>query len=306
MNKTLLISGPTATGKTALAVKLAKHFSGEIISADSRQIYRGMDIGTGKDHPKNTPIHLIDLINPDESFSVAQYQVIAVKLIKEIQLRGKLPIVVGGTGQYLESLINPEVKTFSIRPNHLLRFILNPLPLFILQKVYRLLDHQAYFRLNNSDVQNPHRLIRKIEIKLSLQKPTPVNSKMDFFHLSLTAPNSYLYSRIDKRVGERLKSGLLQEISHLLESFSWFDPGLNTLAYKEFKSYISNPDPSLLKKAVDIWRFDEHHLARRQKTYLKRLSPDLTIDISHSLPWVSLISRITKWYNHNYEYGTSG
>ena len=117
--KILIISGPTATGKTNIAIKLAKKFNGELISADSRQIYKGMDIGTGKDHPKNIKINLIDIINPNESFSVAQYRELALKSIDNIFSKGKLPIIVGGTGQYVESIINPR-ETFDIKPNYFL------------------------------------------------------------------------------------------------------------------------------------------------------------------------------------------
>jgi len=115
INKLLIISGPTATGKTALAVKIAKKFNGELISADSRQIYRGMDIGTGKDHSQNVTIHLIDIINPNQSFSVAQYRQLALEKISEIQSQNKLPIIVGGSGQYIDSIINPQ-PTFSVKP----------------------------------------------------------------------------------------------------------------------------------------------------------------------------------------------
>jgi len=116
MDKLLLISGPTASGKTSLALKLAKKYNGVLISADSRQIYQGLDIGTGKDKPKATTIHLLDLITPDQSFSVAQYQKLALPLIKKIQSKGKLPILVGGTGQYFDSVINPHKDTFHIKP----------------------------------------------------------------------------------------------------------------------------------------------------------------------------------------------
>jgi tRNA dimethylallyltransferase len=170
VNKLLIISGPTATGKTALAVKLAKKYSGELISADSRQIYRGMDLGTGKDHPTDVKLHLIDIINPDQPFSVAQYRQLALKKIQEIQSKIKLPIIVGGTGQYIDSIINPQ-PTFHIRPNNLLRFFLNKLSIKYIQSIYKLLDKNSFESLNNSEKNNPHRLIRKIEIKLSFQSP---------------------------------------------------------------------------------------------------------------------------------------
>ena len=146
--KILIISGPTATGKTNIAIKLAKKFNGELISADSRQIYKGMDIGTGKDHPKNIKINLIDIINPNESFSVAQYRELALKSIDNILSKGKLPIIVGGTGQYVESIINPR-ETFDIKPNYFLRFFLDRLSVNTLQRniIYfaNKIKHEEYF-----------------------------------------------------------------------------------------------------------------------------------------------------------------
>jgi len=301
--KLLIISGPTATGKTSLAIDLAYKFNGELISADSRQIYRGMDIGTGKDHPKDTIIHLIDIINPNESFSVAQYRLLALEKIKEIQSRGKLPIIVGGTGQYIDSIINPQ-ETFSVKPNKFLRFFLNKFSLKLLQSTFRLLDlpagrhgFETFRLLNNSDRNNPRRLIRKIEIRL-LRRFTPRNdviaseawqSRLNYFHLSLTAPNSFLFSKINQRIQKRLDSGLLKEIETLLKKYKWSDPGLNTLAYKEFKS-------PLLNDCIKQWQSDEHKYVRRQKTWFKKQSNLSFIDISKTSN-KQIIDMVSKWYN---------
>jgi len=141
-NKILIISGPTATGKTDLAIKLAKKYNGELISADSRQIYQGLNIGTGKDHPQNIKIHLIDLITPHQSFSVAQYQKLAFQEIAKIHQKNKLPIIVGGTGQYIDAIVNPNKLTYSIKPNKFLRYFLNRLPNSTIQKIYQILDKQ--------------------------------------------------------------------------------------------------------------------------------------------------------------------
>ena len=166
-NKLLVISGPTATGKTDLAVKLAKKYNGELVSGDSCQIYKGMDIGTGKDQPEETPIHLIDIITPDQKFSVADFQKIGLQTIKEVQSRNKLPILVGCSGFYIDSLINPNYNTFDVKPNKAWRFISNFLSVKILQKVYKFLDSNSFSKLNNSDINNHYRLTRKIEIKIA-------------------------------------------------------------------------------------------------------------------------------------------
>jgi len=307
----LLLSGPTATGKTSLALKLAKKFNGELISADSRQIYRGLDIGTGKDHPKNTKIHLIDIVDPSESFSVAQYQILALAKIRDIQSQGKLPIVVGGTGLYLDSLISPNTQTFSIKPNNFLRFFLNRFPLKLLQLTLRLLsatgrsafggDLQTFKHLNNSDKNNPRRLIRKIEILLLKRVKTPPSLSREgmgvgfnYLHLSLTAPNSFLFSKINNRIQERLNNGLLKEIKKLLKHYSWSDPGLNTLAYKEFRPYFQQKDS--LENCLARWRSDEHAYARRQKTWFKT-HPGHFLDITNPSFSRQATALVQKWYN---------
>ncbi len=314
--KILIISGPTATGKTDLAVKLAKKFNGELISADSRQIYRGMDIGTGKDHPKDFKIKLIDLITPDLSFSVAEYQKLALQKIADIQSKNKLPIVVGGTGQYIDSIINPNKSTYSIKPNNFLRFFLNKLSTKNIEKIYQILDKKNYDSLNNSEKHNPHRLIRKIEIKFNLNNklsqifsnkkynlpPFQRGTKGDLnqnnfnvLHLSLTAPTAFLYPRIDSRIQKRLDLGLLNEIKNLLTKYSWSDPGLNTLAYKEFKDYL-NPKKSL-DEAIKEWQGDEHAYARRQITWFKKQKNICFIDITQPNFIHNILDLVKKWYN---------
>lgn len=300
--KLLIISGPTATGKTALAIKLAKIYNGELISADSRQIYQGLDIGTGKDHLPDVKIHLVDIIKPNQSFSVVQYQTQALAIIADIHFRHKLPIIVGGTGQYIDSIVNPHKDTFSIKPIPVLRFFLNKFPLTALQYIYKVLDPNGYKNLNNSEVHNPHRLIRKIEIKLSFPKIKNLKLKIknySILHLSLTAPNEFIYQSIDQRVQNRLKMGLINEIKNILKFYKWSDPGLNTLAYKEFRPYfiethnyasLSNKSVrthhdafqpnDLLDKAITNWKFDEHAYARRQKTWFKKMSPINFFDIT--------------------------
>ncbi len=278
--KLLIISGPTATGKTALAVKLAQKFNGQLISADSRQIYRGMDVGTGKDHPTNTPIHLVDIINPNQLFSAAQYHQLALNIIHQVWQANKLPIIVGGTGQYIDAIINPQ-PTFVVPPNHILRFFLNRFPLSFLQLILKTLDFKTFNSLNHSDSSNPHRLIRKIEINISnkiSRSPSILQGRgmgggFDVLHISLTAPNQFLYQRIDQRVDQRLKQGLFDEIKILIRKYHWSDPGLNCLAYKEFKTGFT-------QKNVDTWRFHEHSLARRQKTWFKAQPNINFIDIT--------------------------
>ena len=298
-NRILIISGPTATGKTDLAISLAKKFNGVLISADSRQIYQGLDVGTGKDHPKGFKINLIDLITPDQDFSVVQYQKLAFQKIIEIHSQNKLPIIVGGTGLYIDSIVNPDKSTYFIRPNKFLRFFFNKLSTSTLQRIYRLLDKKSFDSLNNSEQHNPHRLIRKIEIKLSgkdVINHIQINkNNFNILHLSLTAPTSCLYPRIDTRVQKRLDIGLLDEIKNLLKKYSWSDPGLNTLAYKEFRDYFNHQKS--LKDCVDVWRFDEHSYARRQLTWFKKQTNLHFIDITKPKYLLLALDLVKKWYN---------
>lgn len=293
IKKVLVISGPTATGKTALAVAISKIIPSELISADSRQVYVGLDIGVGKDHPSNTPIHGIDLIYPNQIYSVAEFQRYAFRKINEIQSRGHLPIVVGCTGFYINSILKNNYHTFNIKPNYFLRFFLDRCSLKVLQFFLKLIDFKTYSSLNSSDVQNPRRLIRKIEIKLSGNQNGHLSfdiRNLSFLHLSLTAPNSVLYPRIDARVDERLRIGHLEELKTLLKKYKWTDPGLKVSGYASFKNRE-------LPDAIKKWKFAEHHDAQHQKTYFKAIKDATFIDISLPNYPQNAINIVRKWYN---------
>ncbi len=188
MNKLLIVSGPTATGKTALAVKLAKKYNGEIVSADSRQVYKGLDVLTGKDTPKGAtptfhksmrlgnssfdiisyeisdiPIWLLDVATPDVLFSISAYKHIAQDVIRDIHARGKLPIVVGGSGLYIQSLIE-KIETIDIPLNVDLRNKLQDYDVEKLQAELQIVDADKLQSMNDSDHNNPRRLVRAIEV----------------------------------------------------------------------------------------------------------------------------------------------
>lgn len=296
-NKLLIISGPTATGKTDLAVKIAKKYHGELVSGDSCQIYKGMDIGTGKDQPEETPIHLIDIITPDQKFSVADFQKIAIKTIKEIQSQGKLPILVGCSGFYIDSVINPNYNTFSIKPNKFLRFLLNRFSVKTLQKIYKFLDPQNFSKLNHSDINNHYRLSRKIEIKLFSKNIENCKSKIENFdtlHISLSAPLDFLYKRIDLRVQKRMDIGFLDEIKTLLKKYKWSDPGMQIAAYQCLKPYFQNKNN--LKDCLQKWSYAEHSDARRQSCWFKSRPNVYFFDITNKDFQKNINSKITKWY----------
>jgi tRNA dimethylallyltransferase len=319
--KLLVISGPTATGKTDLAVKIAKKYNGELVSGDSCQIYKGMDIGTGKDQPTDTQIHLIDIITPDQKFSVADFQKIGLKTIKEIQLKNKLPILVGCSGFYIDSLINPNYNTFSVKPNKFWRFFSKLLSVKTLQKLYRFLDKEGFLKLNHSDINNHYRLTRKIEIKianLNRKKQFSALSKeglgdgFDLLHISLTAPMDYLYKRIDKRVQKRIDIGFLSEITTLLKKYKWSDPGFKIAAYQCLKPYFQNKNYRIsplnqgemssktrqkgLSDCLDKWSYAEHSDARRQSCWFKGRQNVIFFDITKQNFQPKIFKLISKWY----------
>src|SRR6266404_5120994 len=217
MNKLLVVCGPTATGKTELALYLAAKFDGILISADSRQVYRYMDIGTGKD-AKN--ILGYDLVNPDEEFSVSQYAKFANNSIKKINEQKKLPILVGGTGLYIKA-VTDGIETADIAPNKNLRSTYAKATADELFGILVRMDARKAKLMNNSDRNNPRRLIRAIEIsksnlQIKIKKP---NYEVLFVGLTTSFPE--LKKRIEARVNERVKMGFEKEVNFLKENGFW-------------------------------------------------------------------------------------
>lgn len=298
MNRLLILCGPTATGKTAVAVSLAKKFHGELVSADSRQIYRGMDIGTGKDKESlhGIPIYMYDVADPDGSFSVSRYQKKARKYIEEIQNRNTLPIIVGGTGLYIKSLIET-VPTSKIKPNKVLRKKLEKLDINDLQAIIKEKYSYIWKSMNDSDRKNPRRLVRKIEIAESgmriMQKP--VLHAYDICWIGLTAPFPYLYERIDRRVEQRVKQGVVDEVKKLVKKgYAWSLPSMSALGYRQWKEYCEGSET--MEDAVQRWKFEEHGYARRQMTWFKRNKNIRWFDISEKGQTQKIESFVRTWY----------
>lgn len=303
MNQYLIICGPTASGKTALALHLAKKFNGELISADSRQVYRGMDIGTGKDLPvkstlkephgkrglklrikneifnygyyiiKGIPVWLLDLARPDQEFTVAHFHELAQQTIKDILDRGKLPIIVGGTGFYLRSLIRP-FSSLAIPPNKKLRRKFEAISVHELSALLEVSEPDKFLRLNNSDKYNSRRLIRALEIAdyhkkhPNVMKQAPGMS-MDVLVIGLTIPMDALSKLIDRRINLRVKAGIICEIEKLLENgYSWFLPSLSAIGYRQWRAYFEKT--SSLKRVIKEWQRDEYAYAKRQMVWFKK------------------------------------
>lgn len=304
-NKILVICGPTATGKTALGVRLAKRFGGEIVSADSRQVYKGMDIGTGKDlgELKGIPVWLLDVALPNEDFSVAKYLDLAWKAIKDIWSRDKsrptvedprhkvpgLPIIVGGTGFYIKA-ITDGIGTLGIPPDWGLRRRLADEDIETLGERLKKVDPQRWERMNESDRKNPRRLVRAIEV--AGRQPKAEYHKPEAFFIGLMAPCDILYRRIDERVDKRVKEGIEEEIKGLMaEGYHFEDSVLgSTIGYKEWCSEKTR------EEIIQRWKFDEHDLARRQMTWFRKDQRINWFDIGRP-DWEKEVEKVVKkWY----------
>lgn len=274
--KVLVLLGPTASGKTALGVSLALKYKGEIVSADSRQVYKGMDIGSGKDlkaykvGKKIVPYHLIDVVSPNTEFNLAKYQKLALKAIADIIKRGQLPIIVGGTGLYLQALVD-NYRLSSAKPDLEKRRELEILSKEELFKRLEDLKPDFAHKLNNSDKNNPRRLVRYLEIleqgsSLEIKKESPY----DFLILGLTYPDEILRARIIKRINDRLdQEDMLGEVKRLhAEGVSWRRLLSFGLEYKFLSQYLLGrlDYDSMLKKLSDA----SYRFAKRQKTWFRR------------------------------------
>lgn len=270
--KMLVIVGPTASGKSDLAVRLAKKWNGEVVSADSRQVYRSLDIGTGKitkQEMRGVPHHLIDVASPTKTFTVAQYKKLADKSIGRIWSRGKLPIVCGGTGFYvravIDNLIIPEVP-----PNKKLREYLDKKPVSELFAMLKKLDPR---RAGEIDSKNPRRLIRAIEIAKHLGKVPALTIRQrkdcDILEIGIAINNDELKTRIKKRLFSRIKHGMIDEAKRL------YKQGLSLrrmndlgLEYRYLAKYLNgeiSKKEMVIKLEKEIWQY-----AKRQRTWFKK------------------------------------
>lgn len=262
--------GPTATGKSDYAVGLAKKLGGEIISADSRQVYKGLDVGSGKittREMKGVPHHLIDVASPKRTFSVNYYQKLVKKILPEIITRGKTPIICGGTGFYIDAIVCDTVFP-SVPPNRLLRKKLAHASLETLQKQLKKLDPRRYRLI---DRQNKVRLIRAIEIATVLGK-VPLTKKTQQYNIEwhyLDFPDDMLKKRIHDRLFKRMKQGMVVEVERLhRQGVSWKRLESFGLEYRFLALYLQK---KLSKKEMleqlekAIWQY-----AKRQRTWFKK------------------------------------
>jgi tRNA dimethylallyltransferase len=269
----LVLVGPTAAGKTVLSLQLARRFDGEIVSADSRLFYRGLDVGTAKPAMAERaaiPHHLIDLCDPDKTISLGQYQRLAYRTIDEILTRGRLPILVGGTGQYVMAVVEgwgiPE-----IAPRPALRAALESLGEAEAARWLAALDPAAAARI---DPRNVRRVVRALEVTLTTGRPISALQRKtlppyDTLIIGLWRERRALYKRIDARVEAMMAAGLLDEVRRLREAgYGRELPSLSGLGYRQLSAYLAGE--MSLEAAVERIKFETHRFARQQATWFRR------------------------------------
>jgi len=272
MKRLIVIVGPTASGKSELAVKLAKKFNGEIVAADSRQVYKSLDIGTAKSTKKERrgiPHHLLDVVSPEKRYTVVQYQKTARKAIQGIQRRGKLPFLVGGSPLYIYAVVDGWVMP-KVTPNKKLRAQLEKQSTLQLLAELKRLDP---VRAKSIEQKNRRRLIRALEIVLSTGKPVPLLKKNPFpysvLFLGTQRTQEELKKRIQKRFLSMLKHGFLNEIKELRkQGLSWKKIESFGLEYCEVALYLQGKisKQEMTEKAIRATQ----DFARRQMTWFKK------------------------------------
>ena len=268
----IVILGPTSSGKTALSIKLAKKFGGEIVSADSRQVYKGMDVGTGKatkGEMRGIPHYLLDTASPKRKFTVVKYQKLALGAINKTLKRGKIPILCGGTGFYIQAVVDgiiiPEVK-----PDWPLR---SRLEKNSAEKLFSLLKKLDPKRAKNIDNRNRRRLIRSLEVAIKSRNPLPSLKKnplpFDILMIGIKKPPEELKKLIQQRLLKRLRQGMVAEVQGLRQQgVSWRRLNDFGLEYRFISAYLRgklhyNEMTKLLQKAIE-------HYAKKQMTWFKR------------------------------------
>lgn len=292
LQKIIVIVGPTASGKSALAIKIAKKFNGEIVSADSRQVYRGMDIGTAKPTKKELaaiPHHLLDIKNPDENYTVAEYKRDAIKAINKIIKKKKVPILVGGTGLYIKALTNnlnipevaPDLKLRKKLEKEIEKYGLK----HVFEKLVKLDPEAAYI----VDPNNPRRVIRALEIAIKTKKPFSSQRKtgkplFDFIEIGIKWPRNILNKRINKRVDLMIKEGLLEEVKNLVKKYGPKQQSFEAIGYREIIELIKNKkcqyktdrsntcdfEKNTLNEIKDLIKKNTRQYAKRQMTWFNK------------------------------------
>lgn len=319
MNKLLYIVGPTATGKTSIALNLAQKFNGDIISADSRQVYIGMDIGTGKDIPpdfkkiitkennqqsiyyqkNNINIWGYDLVSPDQDYSIAHFQKFVNKKINQIHEHGKLPIIVGGSGLYLNSIENPP-QSMSVPQDIKLRKKLSTFSTKELQNKLLSINKEKYDSMNQSDSNNPRRLVRAIEIS-TFQKENSSHKtntrNFDNLWIGLTSSLKEIDNNIASRVKARIKTGFETEFNSLYRK-GLININLQASSSTGYRQWLEYKNNQVSKNdAINNWIIAEKQYARRQLTWFKK-NPKINWLSTNSKNLIKSVEQLVRvWYS---------
>ena len=277
MNKLIAIVGPTGIGKTRLGIQLAKKFNGEIVNADSRQIYRFMDIGTAKptkEEQSLVPHHLIDIINPDKEFSLVAYQQLAYKAISDIQERGKLPFLAGGTGQYIWAVLEGWTVP-KVPPDPEYRKKLEQRAEVDADSLYKellILDPAAAEKI---DPHNVRRVVRALEVGRNKPFSQAIGKNpppFSYFIIGLTMSRKDLYRQVDARVDEMVKKGFVDEVKQLIEmGYNLSLPSMSSIGYREIGKYLQGE--MTLDEAIYKVKTGTHRFIRHQYTWFKLKDP---------------------------------
>ena len=295
LKKIIIIGGPTASGKTALSLRCAEKFNGEIIGCDSMQIYRGLNIGTGKisqEERGDIPHFMIDIIPPNAEFSVNNYANMCDDIISDISSRGKLPIVAGGTGLYANGLLYGldyagAAKSEEIRNKY--AKILEDNGKEYLFEILRDVDCESSLKININDTK---RVIRALEIYELTGSPKSkaasgsVNARYDYLFIVLSPPRHVLYDNIDSRVDEMIANGLLDEVKSLY-SFKECQ-SMQAIGYKEIIAYLDGR--ATFEEAVEQIKINSRHYAKRQLTYFKHMKANICFYDNYDKSMDDLIS----------------
>lgn len=302
MEPVIILLGPTASGKTRLSIELAKRINGSIVSADSMQIYRYMDIGTAKpDTIEMSGIrhYMIDELNPDENFSVAKYREEALKYISQIIEEGGHPIVVGGTGLYINSLlynINFSETICDEELREALKIEANEKGNRYLYDKLLAIDPEAAARIHENDVK---RVIRAIEVYTHTQRPISQHVQLSrlepppyhYIVFGLNWDRSKLYDRIDKRIDQMLQTGLVDEVKKLMDlGYDKGNTAMQGIGYKEILSYLKGE--YTLEEILYILKRDTRHYAKRQMTWFRRIKEIRWLDVDENTNLKELAEKI--------------
>ncbi len=299
MDKVLFILGPTAVGKTDISITLAKKFDGEIISCDSVQIFKGLDIGSAKvkkEEMQNVPHHLIGIVSPNENFTAFDMTEAIKKEIKDITARNHLSIVVGGTSLYVKSLIlNYNYGGVGVDEAYRkeLKEILEKEGSEKLAKMLEKEDKNAYEKI---DKHNPQRLIRALEIARFKGEKKTEEKIIEPLVFALVLDRQKLYERINRRVDMMLESGLVDEVKSLLNNGVKKDSqSMHAIGYKEVIAYLDNEIS--YERMVELIKQHSRNYAKRQLTFLRGMDDVNYVDVENKKEISSMEEKITRWLN---------